>query len=116
MAAQEATAVPAVASSITAIDCIVVENDQFYNSDKQVSKSDTPSWKGVLKSLRAIEQRSEVYFESIQSSGTGTRGTPVFALSLPFFVRPTVGIVCGNGKDGSLSQTQEAIKDSCSSY
>ena len=67
------------------VECIYVEADQFWGSEKQLPKSDNQNWKSILKSLKTVSQRSEAYLESL--SGTPTsHGAVVFAVDLPFWV------------------------------
>lgn len=67
------------------VECVCVETDQFWGSDKQMPKSDTQNWKSILKSLKTVSQRSEAYLESISGSSS-SHGAVVFAADLPFWV------------------------------
>lgn len=66
------------------VECVYIDQDQFFSEDMKISKSDTPHYKGIIKSIKGITQRSEAYLGSqLNSSGP----TPVFAVSdVPFWV------------------------------
>jgi len=66
------------------IESFYVDQEQYFCDDIKVSKTDTPHWKGVLKALKSVAQRSESYLTS-QMNALGS--TPVFGVSdLPFLV------------------------------
>ena len=67
------------------LDCVYVDNDQYYENDKQVSKSDTPNWKAVLKTIKSIALRSESYMESLLRSSDGPP-TAVIGANVSFWV------------------------------
>ena len=64
------------------VDCIFVDQDQYFGSDRPVSKSETSSWKAVLKVMKVISQRGESFLSSLldQQSG-GIESLPIFAVS-----------------------------------
>lgn len=74
----------AVRGSAAQVECYYVDQDQYFSDEEKVSKTDTPHWKGVLKAMKSVAQRSELYLSSqLNSSGA----TPVFGVSdLPFWV------------------------------
>jgi hypothetical protein len=71
-------------SSAGQVECVYIDQDQYFSEDMKVSKSDTPHYKGVIKSLKGLTQRSEAYLGShLNASGP----TPVFGVSdVPFWV------------------------------
>jgi hypothetical protein len=83
---EEASSDDAVKTSPKVMDCIYVENDQYYGSEKQVSKSETPNWKFILKSLKSLSQRSEAYLEHLHGPKNSVQGTPVLGVNVPFWV------------------------------
>jgi hypothetical protein len=70
--------------SSSKVECIYVDTDQYYGLNKPVSKSDTSSWKAILKSIKGVTQRSEAYLNDLQMKSPA-QGTPVFAVNLPFW-------------------------------
>lgn len=91
---QGTATIETASTGIAKVDCIFVDNDQFFSTDKQVSKSDTSNWKEVMKSLKSVSQKSQAYLEAVYapSAGTGAlphvalHGTPVFAVHLSFWI------------------------------
>ena len=73
-----------VRSSAAQVECYYIDQDQYFSDEEKVSKTDTPHWKVVLKAMKSVAQRSELYLSSqMNSSGA----TPVFGVSdLPFWV------------------------------
>ena len=67
------------------LDCIYVDNDQYFESEKQVSKSDTPNWKSILKTIKAVALRTESYLESLLRSSHGPP-TAVIGANVSFWV------------------------------
>ena len=66
-------------------ECIFIENDQYYSSDKEVSKSETPHWKKYLKTMKSISISAESYLSSLQDNSAGQMA--VFAAAdLTFFM------------------------------
>jgi hypothetical protein len=76
---------PAIARSSTArVECVYVEQDQYFYDDSRISKQDTPHYKGVMKTIKSVAQRSESYLANQVNSASRT---PVFGVSeLPFWV------------------------------
>jgi len=66
------------------VECFYVDQDQYFSEKDNISKSDKPHWKGILKAMKSVAQRSELYLSS-QLSSSGP--TPVFAVAdLSFWV------------------------------
>ena len=73
-----------VRSSAAQVECYYIDQDQYFSDEEKVSKTDTPHWKVVLKAMKSVAQRSELYLSS-QMNASGA--TPVFGVSdLPFWV------------------------------
>lgn len=68
------------------LECIYIENDQYYGSDKQIFKSENPQWKSILKGLKTLSQKSELYLDSLSAAHGSTLPVVVFGVVLPFFV------------------------------
>jgi hypothetical protein len=66
------------------IECIYIQNDQYFDSDRPVSKADTTNFKAILKGMRSITQRAESFVLSMLDPPE--RAFPVFAVSdVPFW-------------------------------
>lgn len=68
----------------TDIECIFVEHDQYYGSDREISKSETPNWKSYLKSMKGISLSAESFLQGLndpQSNVSAGAGVPVFAVA-----------------------------------
>lgn len=66
------------------LECIYIDQDQYFNNDMKVSKSDTSNWKAVMKGMKSVSQRAESFLASQQDP---TRPSPVFGVpDLPFSV------------------------------
>ena len=85
------------------VECVCVETDQFWGSDKQMPKSDNQNWKSILKSLKTVSQRSEAYLESISGSSS-SQGAVVIAADLPFWVLREFGTTLMRSGDSSATR------------
>lgn len=66
------------------IECIYVQNDQFFDYERSVSK-DVPNHKIILKTMRGITQRAEGFLSALVEP-TFTEDIPVFAVTdVPFW-------------------------------
>jgi hypothetical protein len=66
------------------VDCIYVDHDQFYDGDRPVSKSETPNWKVVLKTMKAISQKGEQFVTGLADPSTvvdAGESLPIFAVA-----------------------------------
>jgi hypothetical protein len=65
------------------VDCIYVDHDQFYDGERPVSKSETPNWKVVLKTMKAISQKGEQFVTGLADPSTVDAGEslPIFAVA-----------------------------------
>jgi hypothetical protein len=93
------------------IECVFVEGDQFFGSDKQITKSDYQNWKSILKSLKTVSQRSEAYLETILDSSS-SQGTVVIAADLPFWLMREFGtsLMRRSGESTSAMASSEIIE------
>lgn len=69
------------------VECVYIDQENFYSDDVKVSKNDkTAQWKGGMKALKSVSQRSESYLSShLKTNSSGA--TPVFAVAdVPFWV------------------------------
>jgi hypothetical protein len=67
------------------VECIFVDQEQFFSKGLKLSKTDTPHDKAFRKALKSVAQRSEAFL-STQMSSTNA-ATPVFGVAdLPFWV------------------------------
>lgn len=70
------------------VDCIYVDHDQYYDPDRQVSKTETPNWKVVLKTMKSISQRGEQFIAGMMDPSLVEAGDslPIFAVAhISFF-------------------------------
>lgn len=99
----------APASVKSCIDYIYIENDQFFESDRSVSKAETPNWKAVLRSMKGVVHKGESFVASLadpsssstkvgSSSGSSSSNTsgsnelPLFAVAdVPFWLIRDLG-------------------------
>lgn len=66
------------------VDCVYIDEDQYFSEDMKVSKNDTPHYKNIIKSIKGTIQRSEAYLSSQLDS---TSPVPVFGVAdIPFWV------------------------------
>ena len=84
------------------VECLFVDGDQFWGSEKQITKSENQNWKTILKGLKTISQRSEAYLENMTGSST-SNGTVVIAADLPFFVLREFGTTLMRSSETSAS-------------
>lgn len=65
------------------VDCIFVDHDQYFDSDKPVSKADVPNWKALLKTMKGIAQKGESFVSSMADPSTNGAGDflPIFAVA-----------------------------------
>lgn len=87
----EATAAPSSmlrdhrSSRDAEVECIFVDHDQYFGSDRVVMKSETPQWKAYLKWMKGISLAAESYLSSLQDSKSlgalGMQNLPVFAVA-----------------------------------
>jgi len=71
------------------IDCIFVDNDQYFGSDKPIPKGDMPGWKAISKTMKSVLQRGESFISSlIDSSKQSSKDSlTVFAVAdVPFLI------------------------------
>jgi hypothetical protein len=74
-------------SKSASVDCIYVETDQYWSSEKQITKSDSPNYKALMKTVKSISQRSEAYLDVMNGASTSSNPAPVvIASDLPFWV------------------------------
>jgi hypothetical protein len=80
---QTSSKIESLRSSKPSVDCIFVDQDQYFDSDKPVSKTDTSNWKSVLKSMKGITQRGESFVLSMADPSTSGAGdfVPIFAVA-----------------------------------
>jgi hypothetical protein len=71
------------------IECIYVQNDQFFDSERPVSKAETSNFKTVVKSMKAIAPRAGSFVLSMvdpRAMAGAANGLPVFAVNdVPFW-------------------------------
>jgi translation initiation factor 2-alpha kinase 4 len=77
--------------STSPVECIFVDQDQYYTSSKEIPKNDTPYYKSYLKSMKSAKLNAEYFLGSLQdpsSVDSGlTDGVPVFAVpDVSFYV------------------------------
>jgi hypothetical protein len=65
------------------VECIYVQNDQFYDNDRPVSKADTSNFKSVIKAMRGITQRAESFLHGMVDRTETV--LPVFAVDVDFW-------------------------------
>ena len=80
--ATQATASNSKAARVR-VNCILIESDVYYGGDHDVSKSETPHWKPVMKTIKKVEFQAENFLFSMgeQHQESGMDGVPVFAVS-----------------------------------
>jgi hypothetical protein len=92
------------------LECIYVETDQFWGSNKQMPKSDNQNWKSILKSIKTVSQRCEAYLENLSGSST-SQGAIVIAVDLPFWVLREFGTsLMRRGESTSAGASAETIE------
>mmetsp|Transcript_5505 Transcript_5505/g.11681 ORF Transcript_5505/g.11681 Transcript_5505/m.11681 type:complete len:1063 (-) Transcript_5505:710-3898(-) len=62
-------------------NCIFIEHDNYYGGDHDTSRSDTPHWKSILKTMKRVEFQAESFLASLsEMQDAGMHGV-VFAVS-----------------------------------
>jgi hypothetical protein len=65
-----------------AVECIYVDQDQFFSSDRSISKGESSNWKSIMKTMKSISQRGESFVLSMaDSTSCGSGNLPVFAVA-----------------------------------
>jgi hypothetical protein len=77
--------------STSPVECIFVDQDQYYTSSKEIPKNDTPYYKSYLKSMKSAKLNAESFLGSLQDPSSVesglTEGVPVFAVpDVSFYV------------------------------
>jgi hypothetical protein len=74
------------AGRIAQVDCVFIDNDQYWGNDREISRNETPHYKTYLKSLKSVKLSAESYLSSFYSGNqVGWEGVPVFAVNdVPF--------------------------------
>lgn len=93
-------------SSSSPVECVYVETDQFWGSEKQITKSDSPNWRSILKSLKSVSQRSEVYLDSMSDVDSSV----VIASELPFWVLREFGTILMRRGGGESTATMASME------
>ena len=64
------------------VDCIFVDHEQYYDGERPVMKSETPHWKLVFKTMKAISQKGEQFLIALADPSTVDAGEtlPIFAV------------------------------------
>lgn len=97
--------VTALSSSSPEVECIYVDNDQYYGI-KQVSK-ETSQWKTILKRIKGVTQRSETYLSTLTESSQAS-GIPVFAVNISFWELRDFGTyLMKRGESSAMGASQE---------
>lgn len=99
-------------STEPSIECIYVQNDQFFDSERPVSK-EVNNHKSILKTIRGIMQRAEGFVSTI-GDPTLTESIPVFAVAdLSFWCLRDFGtnLMKKNHDRCSSNACQETIDD-----
>lgn len=66
----------------TSIECIYVQNDQFFDSERSASKVDKTQSRNIAKTMRGITQRAEAFVRSMANPGDGpSNDLPVFIVN-----------------------------------
>ena len=86
----------------TSIECIYVQNDQFFDSDRPASKADKTHSKTVAKTIRGITQRAEAFVRSMVDPGDGPSS------DLPVFVVTDVSFWCLRDFGSRLMRTADS--------
>ena len=63
------------------VDCVYVDHDHYFDSDRPVNKADTSSWKVVLKTMKAITQKGEQFVSGLANPSSTGETLPVFAVA-----------------------------------
>lgn len=64
-----------------AIDCIYVDHEQYYDSDRPASKPE--NWKVIVKTMKSVSQRGEQFIAGMIDPSSGDVGgnLPIFAVA-----------------------------------
>jgi hypothetical protein len=65
----------------TSIECIYIQNNQYFDCERPVSNADTAQFKTAIKAIRGITQRAESFIRSM----TNTNNFPVFVTGVSFW-------------------------------
>jgi hypothetical protein len=95
---------------VSKVDCVYVEADQFWVSDKQLTKYDTQNWKAILKTFKSISQKSETFLESLIDS-TLPQGTVVIATDLPFLILREYGTCLMSRGESTAAYASEEVSN-----
>lgn len=93
-------------------ECVFVEHDQYFSSDREVSKSEHPDWKKYLKTMKSISVAAESYLSTFQDDSEMT----IFAAAdLSFFILRDFGTALmrafHNGKPDPAARAASEISD-----
>jgi hypothetical protein len=91
----------------TSIECVYILNDQFFDRERPISKSDNARFKSVIKTIRSVTQRAQSFVQSMVDPGDGS------ANDLPVFVVTDVSFWCL--RDFGSNLMKKAATDQCSS-
>jgi len=86
----------------TSIECIYVQNDQFFDCERTSSKVDKTQSKTVAKIMRGITQRAEAFVRSMVNPGDGASS------DLPVFVVTDVSFWCLRDFGSRLMRTADS--------
>mmetsp|Transcript_7742 Transcript_7742/g.19117 ORF Transcript_7742/g.19117 Transcript_7742/m.19117 type:complete len:1794 (-) Transcript_7742:268-5649(-) len=86
----------------TSIECIYVQNDQFFDCERTASKMDKTHSKTVAKTMRGITQRAEAFVRSMVDPGDGPSS------DLPVFVVTDVSFWCLRDFGSRLMRTADS--------
>lgn len=70
-------------SAVASVDCIYVDHDQYYDSERPVSKAENSNWKVVMKTMKSISQRGEQFLAGMMDPSILDAGDmlPIFAVA-----------------------------------
>lgn len=67
------------------VECVYIDNDQYFGHDQAIGKSDNPQWKAYKKTMKIVALSAESYLSSLQDASThasmGMQSIPVFAVA-----------------------------------
>ena len=92
-------------ASETSIECIYVQHDQFFDSERTASKNDKNQSIKVAKTIRGITQRAEGFVRSMAHPGDGPSS------DLPVFVVTDVSYWCLRDFGSRLMRTADQIEN-----
>jgi hypothetical protein len=97
------------------VECIFVLNDQFFDSDRPVTKTDTSNFKAVIKAMRGITQRAESFLHNMMDPSETI--LPVFAADVNFWCLRDFGTsLMKNANSQGCSTVCQEIIDAYPSY